>query len=327
MKKHVSKAFKLPENVSPLVPTLAGQIIDIIRREGLVVGARLTELALSKELAVSRSPVRKALQFLETVGAVTSTPNKGFQVAQSAADLGAFSVPTPSESDEAIYLRVADDRVSSAIGENITENDLIARYCVSRLQVQRVLNRMARERIIERKPGRGWAFLPLFTTMDSYRESFRFRMILEPAAILEPGYKVDESELDKCYREQSELLAGGIERWSRSELFRTGVHLHETIAAGANNRFLQDALRNVNQLRRLVDYRSKADRAGTITYMRSQCTEHLMLIDLLRRGERVEAAHFLREHLNGAVRRKSELLDATETSIAAIRKPLSGNED
>jgi DNA-binding GntR family transcriptional regulator len=95
MKKHVAKAFKLPENVSPLVPTLAGQIIDIIRREGLAVGARLTELALSKELAVSRSPVRKALQFLETVGAVTSTPNKGFQVAQSSADLGAFQFQHP----------------------------------------------------------------------------------------------------------------------------------------------------------------------------------------------------------------------------------------
>ena len=70
--------------------------------------------------------------------------------------------------------------------------------------------------------------------------------------------------------------------------------------AGAHNQFLLDALRKVNQLRRLVEYRAKRDRAQTSIYMRKECAEHLVLIDLLQRGERYEAAQFLREHLNRA---------------------------
>jgi DNA-binding GntR family transcriptional regulator len=80
------------------------------------------------------------------------------------------------------------------------------------------------------------------------------------------------------------------------------MHLHETIVAGAQNRFLLDALRKVNQLRRLLEYRSKRNRDT----MRLQCEEHLVLIDLVRRGERIEASHFMREHLNGARKRKTE---------------------
>jgi DNA-binding GntR family transcriptional regulator len=304
----------LPANVSPLVPALAARIVDIIRREGLPLGHRLTEQSLCDELGVSRSPVRKALQFLQTTGVVSSQANRGFQVARAASELGALALPTHAESDEAVYMRIADDRLAAKLPDEVSETDLMDRYSLSRLQVQRALNRMAREGMVERKAGRGWLFLPLLTTTDSYRESYRFRMVIEPAAILEPGYQVDRAELEKCRREQVDLLAGGIETWSRSELFRTGVHLHETIVAGANNRFLLDAMRKVNQLRRLLEYRSKRDRAQTSIYMRQQCTEHLVLIDLLLRNERVEAAHFLRNHLDGA-----KEIKATPAPVAARR--------
>jgi DNA-binding GntR family transcriptional regulator len=292
--------FIVPPPASPLVPGLANQIVDMIRREGLPVGHRLTEAVLCDELQVSRSPVRKALQFLEALGTVTSEVNRGFQVARSAADLGSFFLPAPAQSDEALYMRIVDDRIAGNLADSVGEAELMERYDASRLQIQRSLNRMAREGLIERKTGRGWAFLPLLTTADAYRESYRFRMIIEPSAILEPGYAVDAAELEKCYREQMDLVAGGIETWSQSELFRTGVHFHETLVAGARNSLLLDALRKVNQMRRLVEYRSKRDRKQTSIYMHEQCSQHLVLIDLLRRNERVEAAHYLRAHLDGA---------------------------
>jgi DNA-binding GntR family transcriptional regulator len=155
---------------------------------------------------------------------------------------------------------------------------------------------MDRESMVDRKPGRGWIFRPLLTNSESHRESYRYRMIIEPAAILEPGYQVDVVELEKCRREQEELLQGGIERCTPAELYRSGVHFHETVIAGANNRFLLDSLRRINQMRRVVEYGTKLDRSR----LHQQCKEHLMLIDLLLKGERMEAAHFLRQHLNGA---------------------------
>jgi DNA-binding GntR family transcriptional regulator len=170
------------------------------------------------------------------------------------------------------------------------------RYGVGRLPLQRILNRMARESMIERKVGRGWVFRPLLNSIEAHRESYRFRMIIEPAAILEPGYCIDLAELAKCRREQSELLAGGIERCTHAELFRTGVHFHETIVAGAGNRFLLDSLRTINLMRRVVEYGTRLDRSR----LHRQCEEHLALIDLLERGERMEAAQLLRQHLNMA---------------------------
>lgn len=273
----------------------------MIRRDWLPEGHRLTEQLLCNELGVSRSPVRKALQYLAQTGVVRSEANKGYQVAKSWTELGGVALTEATDSDEAVYMRIADDRAIERISGDVSETGLMQRYGSSRLQIQRVLNRMAREGMIERKTGRGWTFLPLLSSIESYRESYRFRMIIEPAALVEPGYSVDLVELDKCYREQVELLSGGIEKWARSELFHHGVHLHETIVAGAGNRLLLDALRKVNQLRRLVEYRSKLDRS----HMQHQCEEHLVLIDLLKRGERVEASHFLREHLNGAKTRKA----------------------
>jgi DNA-binding GntR family transcriptional regulator len=268
----------------------------MIRRENLAIGQRLTELALSEELQVSRSPVRKALQYLAAQGVVTSLPRKGFQLARSATELGAVELSATDDSEQDLYLRIANARIHGELPEVVSESDLMERYGATRLLIQRILHRMARESMIDRKPGRGWVFRPLLTNSDSHRESYRFRMIIEPSAILEPGYQPDLIELDKCRREQDELLQGGIEKCSHAELFRTGVHLHETVVAGAHNRFLLDSLRTINQMRRVVEYGTRLDRSR----LHQQCREHLILIDLLVKGERMEAAHFLRQHLNGA---------------------------
>ena len=281
---------------SALIPTLAKRIVEMVRRENYPIGHRLTELALSEELNVSRSPVRKALQYLERQAVVASLPRKGYQLAKSASDLATVDFLAFDTSDDDLYLAIVNERIHGELPEEVHESGLMEQFNSTRLQIQRVLHRMAKESMIDRKPGRGWVFRPLLTNSDSHRESYRFRMIIEPASILEPGYQPDLVELEKCRREQEELLKGGIEKCSPAELFRTGVHLHETVVAGANNRFLLDSLRNINQMRRVVEYGTRLDRSR----LHRQCQEHLVLIDLLVKGERMEAAHFLRQHLNGA---------------------------
>ena len=282
--------------VSPLIPALATHIVEIIRREQHAVGHRLTEQALCDALGVSRSPVRKALQYLQASGVVQSAAHRGFQVAKMPSELHDLALPAERASEEEIYLKIANDRISGLLKDEIAEADLMTRYGLARLQVQRILNRMARESMIDRKPGRGWIFRPLLSSAESHRESYRFRMIIEPAALLEPGYQVDLAELEKCRREQVDLLKGGIERCTPTELFRAGVHFHETMIAGAHNQFLTDSLRTVNQMRRVVEYGTRLDRSR----LHRQCEEHLVLIDLLVRGERMEASQFLRQHLNTA---------------------------
>jgi DNA-binding GntR family transcriptional regulator len=290
------QADAIATKFSALTPTLATRIVEIIRRENYAPGQRLTELALAEALNVSRSPIRRALQYLETQGMVVSEPHRGYQLARSATELGQIELAAANSSDEELYYRIANARLRSELPEDIHESSLMELYGAARLQVQRVLHRMAREGMIDRKPGRGWVFRPLLTDNASHRESYRFRMIVEPAAILEPGYEVDRQELEKCRREQQELLSGGIERCTPAELFRAGVHFHETVVAGANNQFLLESLRSINQMRRVLEYGTRLDRSR----LHQQCREHLTLIDLLMQEERMEASHFLRQHLNGA---------------------------
>ncbi|MEY2954369.1 MAG: hypothetical protein RLZZ401_2456 [Pseudomonadota bacterium] len=289
-------AAPLPSKVSPLTPTLAVRIVEMVRREAYPVGHRLREQALCDALGVSRSPVRKALQYLQASGVVQSVPNRGFQLAKMPAELDDLDLRAERASEEDMYLRIANDRIDGVLAEAIAEADLMSRYGLPRLLVQRILNRMARENMVDRKPGRGWIFRPLLRDAESHRESYRFRMVIEPAALLEPGYQADLTELEKCRREQLDLLAGGIERGTSTELFRAGVHFHETVIAGAHNQFLLDSLRTVNQMRRVVEYGTRLDRSR----LHQQCEEHLTLIDLLVKGERTEASQFLRQHLNTA---------------------------
>jgi DNA-binding GntR family transcriptional regulator len=94
------------------------------------------------------------------------------------------------------------------------------------------------------------------------------------------------------------MLAGGIESWSASERFRVGAEFHETIVAGSGNRFFLDALKNVNRLRRLIEYRQQTKSARDHERLHRQCEEHLRLLDLIEAGRRVQAAEMLREHLD-----------------------------
>ncbi len=277
---------------------LAARVLELVSRWDLPVGHRLTEQALADELDVSRSPVRKALQFLEQVGAVESIRNRGFFVTKDSAELRRMHVPQDDESDEATYMRIADDRLSGLLSDEVSEADLMDRYGLTRPQVQRVLNRMAREQMAERKPGRGWTFRPILNTVDSHRESYRFRMIIEPAAILEPTFRIDPALFDRVRKEQEQLLDGGIERWTAAERFRAGSEFHEALVACSNNRFLIDALRTVNQSRRLIEYHSQTGSVQDRARMRRQCEEHLELLDMLEAGDRLEASHRLRQHLD-----------------------------
>jgi DNA-binding GntR family transcriptional regulator len=283
---------------SGLVPVVAGRVLELITRGEHGVGDRLTEQSLADELGVSRSPIRKALQYLEELGALGSNPNRGFYIAKDSAQLRKIKVPHDTVSDESVYMRIVEDRLTGAVGEEVAESELMDRYDLTRLQVQRVLNRMSRENLIDRKPGRGWLFRPVLNTVSSHRESYRFRMIIEPAALLEPTFKVDKASFDKVRRQQMQLLDGGIERWTAAERFRAGADFHEALVACSGNRFLVDALRSVNQLRRVIEYHSQTGSVQDRSRMRRQCEEHLMLLDLLEAGERMEASHALRQHLD-----------------------------
>lgn len=292
---------------------LAAQILAHLRERRLPRGQHLPEQALADLFRVSRAPIRAALTALAESGIVRLERNRGFFVDREPDELGASPVPgagadaaagrsgLPAEAEDEPYLAIAADRLAGRLAERVTENELIRRYGLTRPQAVKIMARVAQEGWAERLPGHGWAFTQVLTSRESYEQSYRFRAAVEAAALLEPGFAAPPEGLRRLREEQRALLAGDLNRLPRTELFAINGGFHERLMEWSGNPFFGDALRRVNQVRRLMEYQLTIDRGR----LDRQCREHLELLDLIEAGDLITAAAYLRVHIGGARRIKS----------------------
>lgn len=276
------------------IPT---QVLDLVRQEGLETGAHLPAQWLADRLKVSRTPINDALAFLHNKGILRREKNRGYFLTRSVdADdpavrkkLGLVQGDVASRA----YFALADDLLKGELPETVSEVLIRTRYELTSAQLHAVLHRIAQEGWAHKKPGYGWEFSAMLTTPDSLLQSYRLRMALEPAALLEPGYHLDHKVIEKCRAAEQHLLEGGIETDTPDQLHERGVRFHESLVEASGNPFFIDTIRRVNRVRRLISYRSMQDRRR----YKEHCLQHLHLLDLLEAGRNVEAADMMREHL------------------------------
>lgn len=279
---------------SALALSLATQISELARTGGLDEGAHLTEQWIADRLQVSRSPVRRALALLDEMGIVEHIPNRGYFLTRPGSELASVDAVPERDGQEDLYFRVVDDFLNDRLDREFTAAEIARRHGVAARHVQRVLVRMEAEDLVRRRAGRGWEFQEVLSTAEGHDHSYRFRMIVEPAALLEPGFAVDP-EAFALHRERQEgLVRGRALSSARGTLFQTGAEFHEMLVGCANNPVLLDAVRRQNRVRRLIEYRHQVDR----TRMVHQAREHLLLMDLLREGRIEEASRALHAHLD-----------------------------
>ncbi len=275
-----------------IASTLAHEIARLIGQGLLPEGEALTERALAARFHVSRSPVRVALQELRAAG-VLAPGLRGALVVADAAAAGALAEDPAADDEETHYLAIARDRLAGDIPDRISENELIRRYGTTRARMQALLRRMAEEGWAERLPGNGWRFLPVLTSMQTYRQSYSFRQAIEPAALRDPGFHADVPELERQLEIQRRLVAGEVLTISAVSLFQVNSALHEAITECSGNAFFIDALRRVNRLRRLIEYRQTVDREQA----RLRCAEHVRMLELILADQREAAADLMHRHL------------------------------
>ncbi|MFD3610826.1 GntR family transcriptional regulator [Streptomyces atroolivaceus] len=316
---------------TPLTRRTAARIVEHITASGLTVGTRLVERALADQLKVSRSPVRRALHLLADDGIVAPAERGGYTVALTGPALAKTS-PLQSADDDAedVYLRIAADRLDGRLPDRVTENALARRYDLMPGQLTHVLRRIAVEGWIERLPGtaggsspstarrRTWCWAKArppkaptppscpkttsaLTSMETYQDSYRFRLTIEPAAILEPGFVLDRDALETVRAQQQRLVDGEIHTIGNAQLYDLNSRFHEVVMACSRNSFFIDSLHRVDRLRRLIEYRRSLQRDRALV----RCVEHVRLADLLLNGKRGEASDYLREHLSAVSQEKT----------------------
>jgi DNA-binding GntR family transcriptional regulator len=272
---------------------LAERIVQLVNEGELAVGSLLNENSLARRLAVSRTPVRGALQHLENQGIVARRPNRGVELI---AKPPVASTTQSSDDDEEWLVRIARDHRNGELAEEISEIEIMRRYSLNRPTVQRVLSRLAELEMVERKSGYGWRFLTGSRDAAIRNESYRFRILLEPMGILEPSFHIEAAWIKAMRRRHEETLERPWQETSSVAFFEMNAAFHEGLARASGNRFVHAAIHHQNQLRRFSQYDWKFGFERVVV----NCREHIEILDYLERGEREIASILLRRHLERA---------------------------
>ena len=292
-----------------LAPQIAAKIVEHLKTNGFSAGTHLGAQNLADLFHVSRIPITAALTLLAEEGIVISVRNRGFFLAKDAADLPEMQDASAEQSTpwkDQLYYTLAEDWLTGKIAEKVSENELMRFYQVTRQRLLKVLQRAAEDLWVERLPGHGWRFQAVMVSPQAYEDGYRFRMVIEPAALLESTFRADMTALRALADQQIFLLKGGLRKLSQTELFSINSQFHEVLIGFSNNPFFLDAVKKIDRVRRLLDFRST--KHTNRDRLLKQCSEHLESIDLLEHGNNKAAAELLRSHIRGALESKISMV-------------------
>lgn len=280
--------------------SLEYKIFNLIVEEGFGVESHLPESFFAERLKVSRTPIRAGLQALAAQGVIERRPYKGYFVITPPEECSLFqqqrALPQEVEGIPTLCYTIGADYLAGNIGRRFSETELTKRYAVNRGNIQQATTSMESEGWIHRLLGYGWEFNEFLTSQDTYDQCYRYRIMIEPSSLLEPGYHINPETLNQLKQVQIDILNRHYEHASPAQLYTICTHLHETLVAGSHNTFLIEGLKRANRLRRLIElnvykYRESID---------TECQEHIKLLDLISSGNTHKASCFLKQHLERA---------------------------
>lgn len=289
-------ANPLPVETPALHRDLARDILRGLRARGAAPGERLSRLALAKELGVSRTPVEGAVALLESLG-VVKTDGRAVRLRDTGFDPEQLAAPAAQDGDAAarLVMQLAHDRRTGALPEEVSERLLQSRYGAGRAIVAAALRQLAEVGAVTRNRGHGWRFSPAYASAADRAASYRFRLMLEPAGLLEPGFALPPGWIAGMRQAHERFLARTWKDTDPVVFFETNAAFHRGLAEGSGNRFLVQAIEQQNQLRRFSNY----DWQRGVERVRVSAADHLGILEALEAGDRAEAAERMHRHLAG----------------------------
>jgi DNA-binding GntR family transcriptional regulator len=168
-------------------------------------------------------------------------------------------------------------------GFHLREQWLADALGVSRSPVRTALKQLEQLQVIRSEPHQG-------------QESYRYRLLIEPAALLEDSFHLTVRRVAKLRALHRSALDGGLENSSIAELFDIDAEFHETLGDACGNRFLAQSIRQQTRLRRLSEYEKYTSRERHA----QSFSEHLAILDAIEAGDTSGAAERMREHILAA---------------------------
>ena len=284
--------------ITKLQQDLLFKVIARLKADNAKAGSSLNESSLAQQFEVSRSPIRAVLKHLSAQGITKVVPYKGSVLQTDAADIeisGQDNDQQPRQ--EQLYLRVLMDLFFSELGPSFSEKDLQQRYDANRGEMQSVLRLLENDGIFRRSPGYKWQLDGVLNTLERHTESYRCRLIFEPAGLLEPTWILDGSDLEGCQERHVQAITNP-ESVNASQLFSLSAEFHEQLAACSGNRFLLSTMQQHNRLRKATDLVSMHIQSSVI----KSCQRRLEIIELVLEGNNHVASTKLAQLLENDIR-------------------------
>ncbi|HGW3867574.1 GntR family transcriptional regulator [Klebsiella variicola] len=276
---------------------IARQILDLISEARFDPGHHLREQHLADALGVSRTPVRAGLKELTRMGAVEARPNQGFFLLKRSNELDQLEIEQSKSNDQKLYEQLVHDRIAGILPESFTQTEISQRYDVDRGVLTRTLVKLSEDGLIARNAGHGWRFLQTLNSDIALRNSYGFRLMIEPMALLTPNLHVDRQMLKRLRARHLRLITHpDITQVPAKEIFETDAAFHELLAEASGNLFVLQAIQQQNRLRRLLEFGSYHNKRR----VKEWCEEHVAIIDALRENKQEQAAELMRKHLQYA---------------------------
>lgn len=276
---------------------IARQILDLISEAKFDPGHHLREQHLADALGVSRTPVRAGLKELTRMGAVEARPNQGFFLLKRSNELELLEIEQSKSNDQKLYEQLVHDRIAGVLPESFTQTEISQRYEVDRGVLTRTLVKLSEDGLIARNAGHGWRFLQTLNSDVALRNSYGFRLMIEPTALLTPNLHVDRQMLKRLRAQHLRLITHqDITQVPAKEIFETDALFHELLAEASGNLFVVQAIQQQNRLRRLLEFGSYHNKRR----VKEWCEEHVAIIDALRENKQEQAAELMRKHLQYA---------------------------
>jgi DNA-binding GntR family transcriptional regulator len=288
-----------PRGVNRLRRDIANRIVRLLKEDGAGVGYHLVEKELCDRFSVSRTPVRGALSLLAESGLLEARQNRGYVLRRPIQREDIVEADDPEDDDETqLFLAIARDRMEGSLPERCSQRELARRYRVQVPTIIKLMRQMAQMGLVDRQPGNGWSFRPSINSNAAHEESYRLRLVIEPAALLEPGFALDPQWVRAMRRKHKSFLERKWRNTLAVEFYEMNADFHEGLARASGNRYMLGIVQQHNQLRRFLNYNWVYGPERVLSSVR----EHLALLDSLEEGDREMAALLMRRHLDEARR-------------------------
>jgi GntR family transcriptional regulator, rspAB operon transcriptional repressor len=193
-----------------------------------------------------------------------------------------------------VYENLRSDILSCRLapGHDVREQDLAARYAVSRQPVREALLRLEREHLVTVQPRQGYRVNPI--TLSDARDLLRFRLALEPACVAEAIEHAPNTAL---------AALDGFRRFSgdHEDFIAYNRAFHSALAHASGNHRMASALCDlIGQADRLV----RVSLANIMGHDPARLVaEHVEIIEAMQRRDARTARRLIKAHINQTEKR------------------------